>query len=98
MVDVLEQAGFTRRLPQRSSAVRQLKGRIHNRLRTSSKRNKMGKSEHRNSESYHGHRYPEIALDDIQERIARFSQEQGRFEGVQVRQWSKHLFHISNSD
>lgn len=94
IVDVLEQAGWTKRSPQPASTLRTWKGRIHNRLRTGSKRRKLAKSEHRNSQEYHDHRYPEISLQDIRERIARFSAQQGRFENLRVRQWSLHLFHI----
>jgi uncharacterized protein YcbX len=96
MLDVLEQGGFTSRSPEPPSVLRRLKGRLHNRLRTASKQSKMRKIEHRNSQDYHDHRYPEISLADIRERISRFSRELDRFTKVRVRQWSQHLFHIES--
>ena len=94
MVDVLEKAGYGIRPPPRSSAARHLYGWVHNRLRTASKRMKARRSEHRNSQDYHDHRYPGLLIDDVRERIARFGQQLGRFEGIRVRQRSQHLFHI----
>jgi hypothetical protein len=94
MVDVLEKAGFMHGLPQRSSAVRQASGWLHNRLRTAFKRSKLRESKHRNGQDYHDHRYPDISVDDVRERIARFRKRLDRFENVRVRKWSEHLFHI----
>ncbi len=93
IVDVLERAGFTNHTPQRSPAVRRMNGWVHNRLRTAYKRSKMSRSDHRNSQDYHDHRYPEVPLDDVRERIARFSEQLGRFGNLRVRPWSQHLFH-----
>jgi surface carbohydrate biosynthesis protein len=94
MVDVLEEAGFMKHLPQHSSSVRRLNGWAHNRLRSAFKRNKMRKREHRNSQDYHDHRYPEVSLEDLRARIARFGKELNRFDKVRVRKRSQHLFQI----
>ena len=79
---------------QRTPAARHLNGWLHNRLRTASKRINMRRREHRNSQDYHDHRFPDVSLDDVRERIARLGQQLGRFEKLRVRQRSQHLFHI----
>ena len=94
MVDVLGKAGYGTRPPPRTSAARHLNGWLHNRLRTASKRINMRRREHRNSQDYHDHRFPDVSLDDVRERIARLGQQLGRFENLRVRQRSQHLFHI----
>jgi surface carbohydrate biosynthesis protein len=94
IVDVLEKAGHGTRPPPRTSAARRLDGWVHNRLRTASKRINMGRREHRSSQDYHDHRFPDVSLDEIRERIARLGQQLGRFEDLRVRQRSKHLFQI----
>ena len=94
MVGVLEKAGHGTRPPPRSSAARHLSGWAHNRLRTASKRINMRRREHRNSRDYHDHRFPDVLLEDVSERIARLGQQLGRFGRLRVRQRSQHLFHI----
>jgi surface carbohydrate biosynthesis protein len=94
MVDVLEKAGHASRPPPRAPAARVLNGWAHNRLRTASKRINMRRREHRNSQDYHDHRYPELTLEEVRDRIQRLGQQLGRFENVRVRQRSRHLFHI----
>ena len=94
MVDVLERAGYASRRPPRTPLARHLEGRAHNRLRTLSKRINMRRRDHRNSQDYHDHRYPDLSVGDVCERIARLGQQLGRFEKVRVRQHSRYLFHI----
>lgn len=94
MVDVLEQAGYAAHPPPRSPAARRLHGWLHNRLRTASKRINMGRRGHRNSRDYHAHRFPDLSLEDLRERIGRLGRQLGRFEGLRVRQASRYIFRI----
>jgi len=94
MVDVLEEAGHASRPPPRSPVALRLNGWAHNRLRTVSKRINMIRSEHRNSQDYHAHRFPELSLDEVRARIERLGQQLGRFGNVRARKRSAHLFQI----
>jgi hypothetical protein len=44
--------------------------------------------------SYHDHRFPEIPVAEIEQKIARFGHLLNRFGNVRVQQHSKHLFRI----
>jgi hypothetical protein len=54
----------------------------------------MRRSGHRNSIEYHAHRFPDIALEELRERVERLGRQLGRFEKVRVRQLSQHIFSI----
>ncbi len=45
--------------------------------------------------SYHDHRFPEIPIAEIEQKIARFGRLLNRFDTIRVEQYSKHLFRIN---
>ncbi len=48
-----------------------------------------------NRRAYHDHRFPALCLSDLKQRIKRFSKLLQRFEHIQAKAHSKHLFRIS---
>jgi surface carbohydrate biosynthesis protein len=94
MVDVLEQSGYASRRPPRPSPSRYLEGWVHTKARNCVKAINMRRSGHRNSIEYHAHRFPDIALEELRERVERLGRQLGRFEKVRVRQLSQHIFSI----
>jgi hypothetical protein len=94
MIDVLEQAGYARRPPRRSSPHHHLVGWVHTKGRTAVKAVNMRRSGHRNSIEYHDHRFPRLSAQDLQQRIERLGRQLGRFEGIRVRDHSDHVFMV----
>jgi surface carbohydrate biosynthesis protein len=94
VVDVLEQAGYADRLPPRSSPSQYVRGWVHAKARTCVKTINMRRPGHRNSIEYHAHRFPDIALAELREKVDRLGRQLGRFEEVRVRQLSRYLFAI----
>ncbi len=92
MIDVLESAGYMEKQPTRSSIGSYAKGWWQTKLRTAGKRVNMQRPSHRNNLSYHDRRFPELSVDQIQEKIERFGRLLNRFETIRVEQHSKHLF------
>jgi len=92
MVDVLGDAGYAAAPPAPTRAAQRLGARVHNHLRTASKRLNMARRGHRNSRAYHDHRFPPLSVAAIQQRTARLSRQLGRFGSVRVRERSRHLF------
>ena len=95
MIDVLVDAGYLARLPAQQSWIRRLEGRMHLALRTAVKRRNRHRPGHRNNVEFHRHRFPGVSANELREKIARFSQRLGRFEGVRVEQIDDHLFTLS---
>jgi hypothetical protein len=48
-----------------------------------------------NRQAYHDHRFPTLTVAQLEERIRRMGRVLNRFDKVQVRQHSEHIFHIS---
>jgi surface carbohydrate biosynthesis protein len=94
MVDVLEQSGYASRPPPRPSPSRYLEGWVHTKARNCVKAINMRRSKHRNSIEYHAHRFPDIAVEELREKVERLGKQLGRFEKVRVRQISQHIFGI----
>ncbi len=94
IIDVLEDAGYASRQPERSSFGHFLEAQIHTRARTGWKSLLMRKREHRNSIEYHTHRFPDLEISDLQAKIERMGRQLGRFEKVRVREQSQHIFRI----
>jgi hypothetical protein len=50
---------------------------------------------HRNSIEYHDHRFPEITVDDLRKKVGRLGRELNRFDRIQIRRRSDHIFEIN---
>ena len=94
MVDVLEDGGYHERRPDPAPLTRYARGWIHNTLRTAVKQINMRRPGHRNNLAFHAHRFPDISVDQIMERIERMGGLLGRFKSVRVEPHSKHIFSI----
>jgi surface carbohydrate biosynthesis protein len=94
MVDVLEKLGYAERQPQSSSVGNFLIGSAHTKLRTAVKRINMKRPGHRNSIEYHDHRFPEVTVADLREKVSRLGRQLDRFERIRIRTRSDHIFEI----
>ncbi len=94
VVDVLESAGLTTRRPPWPGMPQFLKGWVGGHLRTATKQINMRRPGHRNSAAYHAHRFPEISVAQVENRVGRLRTLLGRFQGVHVKQLSRYLFAI----
>ncbi len=95
MVGVLEAQGYHERQPLPSSPFNRMQGWLHNQFRTVQKRINMHRPGHRNNLAYHAHRFPEISVTEIRQRIRRFGELLGRFDSINVEQVSRYIFRIS---
>jgi hypothetical protein len=95
VVDLLVEAGYAAGPPPATALSRRLRGAARNRYRTLKKLNNMRKRGHRNDRRYHKHRYPELGVQDVRERIDRLGKQLGRFEDVQVERESRYIFRIA---
>jgi surface carbohydrate biosynthesis protein len=94
MVDVLEGMGYAERRPPRPRLSDLARGWRRNQVRTARKRINSLRPGHRNSRSYHDHRFPTLTTADIEERVARLRRELRRFDGVRVSRLAPHLFRV----
>ena len=95
MVDALEQGGYRQRKPPAPPVGKYAQGWIRNRVRTVSKNINMRRPGHRNNLAYHAHRWPEISVEEIGNRIARLGELLNRFDRLRVKPYSPHIFKIS---
>lgn len=84
MVDVLVGAGYRDHRPARPPLHRYARGWLRNRIRSAEKRRNMRRPGHRNNIVYHAHRFPDIGVAEVRDRVARLARVLGRFEGVRV--------------
>jgi len=94
MIDVLDEMGFKERLPATPRAIQRLEGTLRTHLRTASKKLNARRAGHRNSIEYHDHRFPEVPVEELRSRIARFAGVLDRFDGIRVSPVSRHVFRI----
>ena len=94
MIEVLEQLGYAEQQPRRSSVGSFLIGSAHTKLRTTVKRVNMRRRGHRNSIEYHDHRFPEVTVAELRERITLLGRQLDRFERIRIRRRSDHIFEI----
>ena len=95
IVDALEQGGYRERKPPASPLGNYSHGWLHNRLRTVVKHINMRRPGHRNNLTYHAHRWPDISVAEVKDRIARLGRLLNRFDGLRVEPYSQHIFKIS---
>jgi surface carbohydrate biosynthesis protein len=98
MVDVLESGQYNKRQPPAASAWEFGSALIHNTLRTAVKQINMRRPGHRNNLAFHRHRFPNISVMEIEERIARLGRLLNRFKNIHVESYSKYLFRISRKE
>jgi surface carbohydrate biosynthesis protein len=96
VIDVLEAAGYRERLPDPPPPGRRLEARAHLLGRTFVKRVNRYRRGHRNNLAFHQHRFPGITAAELEERIARFQRELGRFGSVRVQRIAEHLFTLGD--
>jgi len=94
MVDVLVDAGYLKDPPPAVPIGRYLRGRLHNRVRTISKKINMRRPGHRNNFAYHQHRFPGITVPELEEKIDHLGRLLGRFQNIRVKQLSEYIFRI----
>jgi surface carbohydrate biosynthesis protein len=94
IVDVLLKAGYADRRPPASNPVRFACGWAINWARTANKLRYVRKTEHRNSEAFHAHRFPGVTPDELLQGMHYFGRQLGRFHDLRVWQISDHIFRI----
>jgi surface carbohydrate biosynthesis protein len=93
IVDILESSGYGRKQPPATFAGTHAWGWALTKLKalvTNLNMRRPGP----NRLSYHDHRFPEISVAEIEQKIARFGHLLDRFGSIRVTQHSKHLFRI----
>lgn len=95
VVETLVEAGYADRVPPRPPLHRLALGWLGNNIRTGVKLFNMRRRDHRNSAAYHTHRFPEVSVGDLEQRIERFRRLLGRFAGVRVERRSRYLFQVT---
>ena len=66
-------------------------GWIQNQVRTAKKKINTRRRRHRNISE---HRYRGVSLDELWERVSRFQQQLGRFDGIRIQPLSGHIYRI----
>jgi surface carbohydrate biosynthesis protein len=94
MVDALEAGAYHQRRPDAAPLGQYARGWLHNTLRTAVKQVNMRRPGHRNNLAFHAHRFPDITVDEIMERINRMGTLLKRFGSIRVEPYSKHIFSI----
>ena len=96
IVDVLEFSGYNEKQPPAKPMGTYAQGWLFTKLKTALTNLNM----HRpgpNRSAYHDHRFPEISVAEIEQKIACFGQLLNRFHSIRVEQHSKHLFMIRSN-
>lgn len=94
IIDVLEQHGYDQSQPVARPINTYLTGRALAGLKTTLTQLNMRRPG-KNRLSYHLHRFPDISVEQIEHKIARFGQLLNRFDSVKVKQHSRFTFRIS---
>ena len=94
IVDVLEVSGYGKRQPPASPIGTYVQGWALTKLKAAVTNLNMRRPGP-NRLAYHNHRFPEISVAEIEQKVARFGQLLNRFSTIRVEQHSKHLFRIN---
>ncbi|MEP6605393.1 MAG: hypothetical protein ABJA60_04665, partial [Nitrosospira sp.] len=97
IVDVLEESGYGEQQPPAKPIGTYVQGWVFTKLKAAVTKLNMRRPGP-NRLAYHDHRFPEISVEEIEQKIARLGQLLNRFDNIQVEQHSKHLFTINNKD
>lgn len=95
MVDVLVAAGYLDGPPPAAPLLAHARGWLRNEVRAVKKRINMRRPGHRNNIVYHAHRFPDIGVAEVRDRVARFGRLLSRFGGVRVERHGAHTFRFS---
>ncbi|MGB9499227.1 MAG: surface carbohydrate biosynthesis protein [Dissulfuribacterales bacterium] len=95
IIRVLETGGYKKAQPPTSPLSSYAHGWIQNHLRTIVKRINMHRPGHRNNIAYHTHRFPDISVAEIMEKIEKMGTLLNRFKSIRVKEISKHIFTVN---
>ena len=91
-------SGFPRRPIPAPPTATWLRAWIAGEWRTLKKRVNRLRPNHRNSAAYHAHRFPDVSEAQLNERIARFGAQLGRFGGVKAEKISAYVFRVHDPE
>lgn len=94
LVDVLIDAGYGQQPPGAPPALVRTAGWLKCTLRTIEKKAKTQRPGS-NRQAYHDHRFPELRVSDLEQRIRDFKKQLNRFDSVKVSAHSQHIFNIN---
>jgi surface carbohydrate biosynthesis protein len=94
IVDVLEENGYATGQPPPSPPATYAQGWMFTKVKATLTNLNMRRPGP-NRLSYHDHRFPEVSVADIEQKIARFGCLLNRFDNIKVKQHSRHLFRIN---
>jgi hypothetical protein len=94
MVSALTAAGFAGRRYHSESLYTYWQARRRLAIRNADKREAAAVPGDRNTRAYHDHRFPGTTVAELEERIRRFGDQLGRFEGLEVTCLADHIFRI----
>lgn len=94
IVDVLQESGYREKQPPGKPLSTYLQGWLYAKLKASLTSLYMRRPGP-NRLAYHNHRFPEISVTDIEQKIARFGELLQRFDSIKVEPYAKHVFRIS---
>jgi len=94
IIDVLEESGYSRRQPPAAPFATYAQGWLSTKLKATLTNLNMRRPGP-NRLSYHDHRFPEISVAEVEQKIARFGRLLNRFDNIKVKQHSRHLFTIN---
>ncbi|QOJ23547.1 MAG: hypothetical protein HRU78_07730 [Gammaproteobacteria bacterium] len=95
IVDVLESSGYSASQPPPSPFSRFARGWLFTTIKAALT-NLYMRRPGPNRLAYHDHRFPEISVTDLEQKITRFGQLLHRFDTIKIEQHSKHLFMVSS--
>lgn len=93
IVDILESSGYSTRQPPRSRVGAYVQGWLYTKVKAVLA-NLYMRRPGPNRLAYHDHRFPEIPVAQIEQKIARFGQLLNRFDHIKIAQHSQHLFMV----
>jgi surface carbohydrate biosynthesis protein len=94
LVGVLADAGYLERRPAVAPPHHRAEATLHLAGRTLVKWVNRYRPGHRNNLDFHSHRFPGTSVAELDEGIAIFGRQLGRFDGIRARQISEHIYRI----
>ncbi|WP_292918193.1 surface carbohydrate biosynthesis protein [Nitrosomonas sp.] len=95
IVDVLESGGYSKNRPLSTPLSTFVQGWLFIKIKAALTNLHMRRPGP-NRLAYHDHRFPEISVTEMEQKIARFGQLLQRFDTIKIEQHSKHLFMVSS--
>jgi surface carbohydrate biosynthesis protein len=94
IIDVLEAGGYNEKQPPAKPLGTYLQGQLFAKLKAALTSLYMRRSGP-NRQAYHDHRFPELSVVEIEQKIGRFGELLKRFNTIKVEPYAKHVFRIS---